>query len=107
VSNFNTTISGDISMKLKNAIALTLTSLAMFAPLAAHAQHDSEFARAEYMKMADKNGMISKADFMKMAEKNFDAMSKNGMMSMDDMGRFTRMMYMGQERANKDKGAAQ
>ncbi|MDQ2962345.1 MAG: hypothetical protein M3R31_04170 [Pseudomonadota bacterium] len=53
------------------------------------ADGDAMATRAEIMKMANKDGMISKKDFMAMMEKKFDEMdkSKKGMLSTDDVMR--------------------
>jgi hypothetical protein len=82
-------------MQLKKFVALGLTTLALAAPFASHAETDFPFNKEMYMKMADKSGMVSKADFMKMAEKEFDAMSKGGMMSVDKMQEFLKKLYTG------------
>jgi hypothetical protein len=89
-------------MQLKKFVALGLTALALAAPFASHAETDSmNFGKDYYMKMADKNGMISKADYMKMAERDFDAMSKNGMISMEKMQEMMKKQYSGGGGANK------
>jgi len=82
-------------MQLKKFVVLGLTTLALAAPFASHAETDFAFNKEMYVKMADKAGMISKADFMKMVEKDFDAMSKGGMMSVDKMQELLKRLYTG------------
>jgi hypothetical protein len=80
-------------MNLKQA-ARTLSFGAMLgiAALSAPAfaaDGDMMATRAEMMKMANKDGMITKKDFMRMMEKKFDEMDKGkkGMLSVDDVMR--------------------
>jgi hypothetical protein len=77
-------------MKLNKFVILGLTTLALAAPFGAHAAKGGEplpdFNMKMYMKMADKDGMLSKADVMKMVEEKFDAVAKGGMISVKDFG---------------------
>ena len=77
-------------MKLNKFVLLGLTTLALAAPFGANAAKGGEplpdFNMKMYMKMADKDGMLSKADVMKMVEEKFDAMAKGGMISVKDFG---------------------
>ena len=70
------------------AFGALLCIAALSAPVFA-ADGDAMATRAEIMKMANKDGMISKKDFMAMMEKKFDEMdkSKKGMLSTDDVMR--------------------
>ena len=78
-------------MNLKQATrAMTFSALlgiaALSSPVLA-ADGDAMATRAEIMKMANKDGMISKKDFMTMMEKKFDEMDKarKGMLPVDDV----------------------
>jgi hypothetical protein len=70
------------------AVGALLGIAALSSPVFA-ADGDAMANRAEIMKMANKDGMISKKDFMAMMEKKFDEMdkSKKGMLSTDDVMR--------------------
>jgi hypothetical protein len=70
------------------AFGALLCIAALSSPVFA-ADGDAMATRAEIMKMANKDGMISKKDFMAMMEKKFDEMdkSKKGMLSTDDVMR--------------------
>ena len=72
--------------------AMTFSALLGIAALSAPvfaADGDAMATRAEIMKMANKDGMISKKDFMTMMEKKFDEMDKSrkGMLPVDDVMR--------------------
>ena len=72
--------------------AMTFSALLGIAALSSPAfaaDGDAMATRAEIMKMANKDGMISKKDFMAMMEKKFDEMdkSKKGMLPIDDVMR--------------------
>ena len=78
-------------MNLKQATrAMTFSALlgiaALSSPVLA-ADGDAMATRAEIMKMANKDGMISKKDFMTMMEEKFDEMDKarKGMLPVDDV----------------------
>jgi hypothetical protein len=81
------------TMNLKQATrAMTFSALLGIAALSSPvfaADGDAMATRAEIMKMANKDGMISKKDFMAMMEKKFDEMdkSKKGMLPIDDVMR--------------------
>lgn len=87
--------------KLANAIAILAASLVLTSPFAAQAQTqpdhqlDAQFNRQVYMKMANKDGMLTKADVMKVVGDKFDKMQKNGMISMDQMGEMLKDLYRG------------
>jgi hypothetical protein len=66
-------------MQLKKFVALGLTTLALAAPFASHAETDFPFSGEMQMKMADKAVMASKADVM----------------SMDKMQEFQKKLYTG------------
>ena len=70
------------------AVGALLGIAALSSPIFA-ADGDAMANRAEIMKMANKDGMISKKNFMAMMEKKFDEMdkSKKGMLSTDDVMR--------------------
>jgi hypothetical protein len=70
------------------AVGALLGIAALSSPVFA-ADGDAMANRAEIMKMANKDGMISKKDFMAMMEKKFDEMdkSKKGMLPIDDVMR--------------------
>jgi hypothetical protein len=70
------------------AFGALLGIAALSSPVLA-ADGDAMATRAEIMKMANKDGMISKKDFMAMMEKKFDEMdkAKKGMLSADDVMR--------------------
>jgi hypothetical protein len=70
------------------AVGALVDIAALSSPVFA-ADGDAMATRAEIMKMANKDGMISKKDFMAMMEKKFDEMdkSKKGMLSTDDVMR--------------------
>jgi hypothetical protein len=72
-------------------------SVALAAPFAAQAQTDgyplAKFNKEAYMKMADKDGMLSRADVMKMVNERFDKMQKGGMISVEQMGQLLRETY--------------
>ena len=70
------------------AFGALLGIAALSSPVLA-ADGDAMATRAEIMKMANKDGMISKNDFMAMMEKKFDEMdkAKKGMLSADDVMR--------------------
>jgi hypothetical protein len=80
-------------MNLKQAArALSFGAMLGIAALSAPAfaaDGDMMATRAEMMKMANKDGMITKKDFMMMMEKKFDEMDKGkkGMLSVDDVMR--------------------
>jgi len=80
-------------MNLKQATrAMTFSALLGIAALSLPvfaADGDAMATRAEIMKMANKDGMISKKDFMTMMEKKFDEMDKSrkGMLPVDDVMR--------------------
>ena len=80
-------------MNLKQAArALSFGAMVGIAALSAPAfaaDGDMMATRAEMMKMANKDGMITKKDFMMMMEKKFDQMDKGkkGMLSVDDVMR--------------------
>ena len=86
-------------MEIKRTLALVVASLALTSPFIAHAQSDqmmdAQFNKQAYMKMADKNGMVSKADAMKLIGEKFDSMAKNGMISVESMGVMFRDLYRG------------
>jgi hypothetical protein len=69
-------------MQLKKFVALGLTTLALAAPFASHAETDFPFNGEMHMKMADKAAMVSKAD-------------KAGMASMDKMQEPQKKLYTG------------
>ena len=80
-------------MNLKQATrAMTFSALLGIAALSSPvfaADGEAMATRAEIMKMANKDGMISKKDFMTMMEKKFDEMDKSrkGMLPVDDVMR--------------------
>ena len=80
-------------MNLKQgARALSFGAMLGIAALSAPAfaaDGDMMATRAEMMKMANKDGMITKKDFLMMMEKKFDEMDKGkkGMLSIDDVMR--------------------
>jgi hypothetical protein len=80
-------------MNLKQAArALSFGAMLGIAALSAPAfaaDGDMMATRAEMMKMANKDGMITKKDFLMMMEKKFDEMDKGkkGMLSIDDVMR--------------------
>ena len=80
-------------MNLKQAAtALSLGAMLATAALSAPtfaADGDMMAARADMMKMANKDGMIMKKDFMMMMERKFDEMDKvkKGMLSVDEVMR--------------------
>ena len=74
------------------AMALSFGAMLGIAALSAPAfaaDGDMMATRAEMMKTANKDGMITKKDFMMMMEKKFDEMDKGkkGMLSVDDVMR--------------------
>src|SRR5437588_4516663 len=79
------------TMNLKQATrAMTFSALLGIAALSSPvfaADGDAMATRAEIMKMANKDGLISKKDFMTMMEKKFDEMDKarKGMLPVDDV----------------------
>lgn len=83
--------------KLNRALAMLCTSIVLIVPFAAQAQTDgyplAKFNKEAYMKMADKNGMLSKADVMKMMNEKFDKMQKGGMISVDQFSQMMRDIY--------------
>ena len=83
--------------KLNRRLALFCTSIALVAPIAAQAQTDgyplANFNKDAYMKMADKDGMLSKADIMKMMNEKFDKMQKGGKISVDQFAQMLRETY--------------
>lgn len=85
--------------QLNKALAILAASLALTSPFVAQAQSDqqmdAQFNRQVYMKMANKDGMLTKADVMKTVGDKFDKMQKNGMISMDQMGEMLRDLYRG------------
>lgn len=85
--------------KIATSLALVAASLALVFPIAASAQSDqqmdAQFNKQVYMKMADKDGMMSKSDVMKMVDQKFDKMQKNGRISVDQMGQLLRDLYGG------------
>ena len=72
------------AMTFSALLGIAALSLPVFA-----ADGDAMATRAEIMKMANKDGMISKKDFMTMMEKKFDEMDKSrkGMLPVDDVMR--------------------
>jgi len=70
------------AMTFSALLGIAALSLPVFA-----ADGDAMATRAEIMKMANKDGMISKKDFMTMMEKKFDEMDKarKGMLPVDDV----------------------
>lgn len=85
-------------MKFKKVLTLVAASLVLASPFAVNAQtdqqYDAMFNKQVYMKMA-KDGMMAKADVMKMVEAKFDKMAKNGMISVDNMGKLFGDLYRG------------
>lgn len=76
----------------KTARALSFGAMLAIAALstpAFAADGDMMASRAEWMKMANKDGMVMKKDFMMMMEKKFDRMDKGrkGMLPVDDVMR--------------------
>jgi hypothetical protein len=80
-------------MNLKQAAkALSFGAMLGIAALSAPvfaADGDMMASRAEWVKVANKDGMITKKTFMKMMEKKFDEVEKGrkGMLSVDDIMR--------------------
>jgi hypothetical protein len=83
--------------KLNRRLAMFCASIALAAPFATQAQTDgyplTTFNKAAYMKMADKDGMLSKADVMKMMNEKFDKMQKGGKISVDQFAQMLRESY--------------
>ncbi len=85
--------------KFGRTMAWMATTLALAAPFAAHAQHESkmagEFNGSAYMRMADKNGMLSKETVMKMVSDKFDKMKDaKGMISVKQMEQLLKELYL-------------
>lgn len=87
-------------MNFNRRLSIVAASLMLASPFAAQAQTDQQFDamfnKQVYMKMANKDGMMSKADVMKMVETKLDKMAKNGLVSVDDLGRIFSDLHRGQ-----------
>lgn len=85
--------------QLNKALAILGASLALTSPFTVQAQTDqqmdAQFNHQVYMKMANKDGMLTKAVVIKSVSDKFDKMQKDGMISMDQMGELLRDLYRG------------
>lgn len=85
--------------KVATTLGLMLASVALLSPFAAYSQTDHNldggFNKDYYMKMADKDGMLSKTVVMKSVEEKFDKMQKDGMITVEQMNMLIRSLGRG------------